>query len=146
MTHDEMAAFFDRYMRAFEREDIDALLECYGPNCEITSPMFPSVRGTASIEASFQDVFRAFGDLTLRIDDVIVETQAGDGAVKAAVVVTAHARHKGEIFGLPGSGRRVETQMVFVFRVKDQRITSERRLYDFTGLLVQLGVLRTKHV
>ena len=146
MTHDEFRTFLESYMRAFEREDLDALLDCYAPTCEITSPMFPSVRGTTGIEVSFQDVFRAFGNLTLQVDDMIVDTQADDGVAKAAVMVTSHASHKGEIFGLPGSGRRIETQIVFVFRLKDHRITAERRLYDFTGLLVQLGVLRTKHI
>jgi steroid delta-isomerase-like uncharacterized protein len=146
MTHEAIAALFDTYARAWERQDIDALVECYAPNCEITSPMFPSVRGVAGVEAAFQDVFRAFGDVTFQIDDLIVDTQSDGGGVKAVLVVTSHARHKGEIFGLSGSGRRIETQMVFVFRLKDNRITSERRMYDFTGLLVQLGVLRTKHV
>jgi len=146
MTRDEIRAFFDTYARAWERQDIDALVDCYAADCEITSPMFPSVRGAAGAEAAFQDVFRAFADLTFRIDDLIVDTQAEGGGVKAVLVVTTHARHTGEIFGLAGSGRRIETQMVFVFRVKDNRIMSERRLYDFTGLLVQLGVLRTKHV
>ena len=146
MTQDQTRAFFDAYARAWERQDIDALVDCYAPTCEITSPMFPSVRGAAAVEAAFQDVFRAFGDVTFQIDDLIVDTQGEAGTVKAVLIVTSHATHKGDIFGLPGSGRRIETQMVFVFRLKDNRITSERRLYDFTGVLVQLGVLRTKHV
>ena len=146
MTHDEIRAFFETYTRAWERQDIDALVDCYATNCEITSPMFPSVRDAAGVERAFQDLFHTFGDLSFQIDDLIVESPAEGGGVKAVLVVTSQATHKGEIFGLPGSGRRIETPIVFVFRLKDNHITSERRLYDFTGVLVQLGVLRTKHV
>jgi len=34
--------------------------------------------------------------------------------------------------------------MVFVCRVADGFVTHERRIYDFTGMLVQLGVLKAK--
>ena len=33
---------------------------------------------------------------------------------------------------------------VLVFELRDGKITHERRLYDFTGLLVQVGVLKAK--
>ena len=146
MTHTEIRSFLDRYVKAWERQDIDALVDCYTADAEIVSPMFLTKRGEAQIEASFQDVFRAFDELTLTIEDVVIDTDSESGAVRAVIVVTSHARHRGEIFGLPGSGRRVETQMMFSFRFAGERIASERRLYDFTGLLVQLGVLRTKPV
>ena len=34
--------------------------------------------------------------------------------------------------------------MVFLFEFQDGRIVRERRIYDFTGLLVQIGVLSAK--
>jgi hypothetical protein len=34
--------------------------------------------------------------------------------------------------------------MVFFFIVKDGKIQQERRVYDFTGLMIQLGVLKAK--
>jgi hypothetical protein len=33
---------------------------------------------------------------------------------------------------------------VRIFEMKDDRIAYERRYYDFTGLLIQLGILRGK--
>jgi hypothetical protein len=46
--------------------------------------------------------------------------------------------------GLPGSGRAFDIEGVRVFEMKDGLIAHERRYYDFTGLLIQLGVLRGK--
>jgi hypothetical protein len=34
--------------------------------------------------------------------------------------------------------------MVFLYTVKDGQILHERRIYDFTGMLVQIGVLKAK--
>ena len=146
MTHDEIRRFLERYLHAWERQDIDALIDCYTPDAEIVSPMFHTKRGESEIEASFQDVFKIFGDVSMQIDDVVIDTQPEAGEVRAVLIMTSHATHRGEIFGLAGSGRRVETQMMFAFRFAGDRIASERRLYDFTGVLVQLGVLKAKHV
>jgi SnoaL-like polyketide cyclase len=49
-----------------------------------------------------------------------------------------------EFMGLPGSGRAFDIEGVRVFEMKDGLIDFERRYYDFTGLLIQLGVLRGK--
>jgi hypothetical protein len=35
-------------------------------------------------------------------------------------------------------------QGVLLFEMRDGKIINERRLYDFTSLLVQIGVLKTK--
>jgi len=34
--------------------------------------------------------------------------------------------------------------MVFLVDIKDGKIQHERRVYDFTGLMIQLGVLKAK--
>jgi hypothetical protein len=36
--------------------------------------------------------------------------------------------------------------MVFVYELKDGKIVHERRIYDFTGLLIQIGVLKVKPI
>jgi hypothetical protein len=35
---------------------------------------------------------------------------------------------------------------VFFYRLENGRIVHERRIYDFTGLLLQIGVLKAKPV
>jgi hypothetical protein len=55
-----------------------------------------------------------------------------------------HATHVHEFMGLPGSGRKVDIQGMRLMKMRDGLIAYERRYYDFTGLLIQLGVLRGK--
>ena len=52
--------------------------------------------------------------------------------------------HAGDFFGLPASGRHVQAVCAFVYTLKDNQIVHERRILDFTGVLVQVGVLRAK--
>ena len=46
--------------------------------------------------------------------------------------------------GIPPSGKIFRFSMVFVLDLRNGRIIRDRRIYDFTGWLVQLGVLRAK--
>ena len=52
--------------------------------------------------------------------------------------------HAGNIFGMPGSGKRIERTIAYFFTFRGGLIEKERRLYDFTSMLMQLGVLKAK--
>ena len=55
------------------------------------------------------------------------------------------ATHVNEFFGMPGTNRHIEFRMARLIEMDDQGlIKNERRIYDFTGLLVQVGILRAK--
>jgi predicted ester cyclase len=65
----------------------------------------------------------------------------GNRAMQACKV---RATQKGDFMGIPGSGKRVEFDCVLIYDIEDGMIVRERRVYDFTGMLIQLGVLRSK--
>jgi hypothetical protein len=46
--------------------------------------------------------------------------------------------------GLPPTGKPFRIPLVFLGTIKDHRIAEARTLYDFTGLLVQVGILKAK--
>jgi hypothetical protein len=48
--------------------------------------------------------------------------------------------------GVPPTGKPFRVPMVLVNTLKNGQIVHERRIYDFTGLLVQIGVLKAKPV
>ena len=56
----------------------------------------------------------------------------------------ASGTHQGEFLGLPGTGKWVEFRAVFLLTLADDHIVHERRVYDFTGLLIKLGILKVK--
>ena len=65
---------------------------------------------------------------------------------RVALVFRIVATHRGEFLGLPETGKRVEFGGTFLLRIADGEIQHERRVYDFSGLLIKLGVLKVKPV
>ena len=82
----------------------------------------------------------AFPDVVWQQEEVVID---GDRAVVLAKMIGTHA---GEFFGLPAAGRHVEVEVSIVVRIEGGLVATERRIYDFTGLLVQTGVLKAKPV
>jgi steroid delta-isomerase-like uncharacterized protein len=143
MTSDEIRAFVERYLDLWEREDVSALVKCYTDDSVVKSPMFQTIQGRVAIEASFRKLFIAFGDWVIEADDIVID---GGSDERAVFLFTAEVTHRGEIFGMPGTGRRVENTAAHFLRFENGLIAADRRLYDFTGFLVQLGVLKAKAV
>jgi steroid delta-isomerase-like uncharacterized protein len=129
-------------VKAWAVKDIEALLGCYDEQAELTSPLLHTQRGIEAIERVHQDLFLAFSEVTTEVHDVVIDTVAQ----RAVLVFTIHATQRGEFLGFPASGRRMANQSAYVFHFKDHRIISERRLYDYGGFLMQLGILKAKSV
>ena len=52
--------------------------------------------------------------------------------------------HRKPFATIPASGRPMEIRGVFVMTFRDGRIVHEKRYYDSTSLLVQIGVIKPK--
>jgi predicted ester cyclase len=50
----------------------------------------------------------------------------------------------GGFLNLPPTGKAFRVPLVLLCRVADNKIVHERRIYDFTGMLIQIGVLKAK--
>jgi steroid delta-isomerase-like uncharacterized protein len=141
MTSDEIRGLLDDFVQAWQRQDVKALGACYAEDCVVVSPIFHTLNGRGQVEQSFKDLFRAFENQTLRVDDIVISCGPPDRAV---LVCTLQPKHVGEIFGMPPSGKRIDRTIAYVQSIADRRITRETRIYDFTSMLMQLGVLRVK--
>lgn len=138
MTRDEVMACLMERRRYWSARDVAGLVRTHAPDGEIESPMFGTVRGHAEIERAYRKLFAVFEDMTFDDAEPLID---GDRAVQP---FRARATHNREVFGMPPSGRRFEVQGALFFEFADGRIARERRLYDFTALLVQLGVFKPK--
>jgi hypothetical protein len=138
MTRDAVLKLFARREQAWRDRDPEALAASHAEHGTVASPMFTTVRGRREILEAYRSLFRIFPDWTLTGEDLVID---GD---RVAQPFTTTATHVGEFMGLAGTGRRFTIQGVLVFRLEDGLIADERRIYDFTGLLVQIGILRTK--
>jgi steroid delta-isomerase-like uncharacterized protein len=138
MTREQIVALAGAMQRAWAQRDSAALAATHAEDSVVHSPMFGEVRGKADIERSYQALFRAFGDWTFEPQDLVID---GNRAVQ---VFTVSATHTSEMFGVEPTYRKFRIQGVLIFELRDGKIQTERRLYDFTSLLVQVGVLKAR--
>ncbi|HSC25821.1 MAG TPA: ester cyclase [Vicinamibacterales bacterium] len=138
MTRDEIFALFSRREAAWRNRDAAALAADHSPNGVVVSPTGGVLEGLIEIERIYRVWFVAFPDLQVTTEDLIVD---GDRAV---LLLRVTGSHSGEFFGMAPTGRRIEVSGAFIYRLQDGLIAHERRILDFTGLLVQVGVLRAK--
>lgn len=140
MTRDEIVAFFDRRRELYDDFDAAALAADYADDAVIDSPIAGVHTGRPAAEQALRAVFAAFLDRKMTTESLLID---GD---RVAQVVTIEGTNIGELMGLPPTGKPFRFTIVFLYELKDRRIVRERRIYDFTGLLVQIGVLKAKPV
>ena len=138
MTHDEIVAFFDRRQAAYENLDAKALAAGYADDCLVESPMAGAHKGRAAVEQVFRSVFDAFPDRKTRPESLVIDGN------RAAQTLSLEGTDIGGFMGLPATGKPFRVPAVFLFEFRNHQIVKERRIYDFTGLLVQIGVLKAK--
>ena len=139
MTRDEVVRWFEQWQSMSTRRDPVGLAALYASDCTVSSPIFGSLKGRAAVEESNRKLYAAFPDWNMRTDgDLIID---GDRIVQLFKVTATHA---GEFMGLPGTGRKAQIHGARIFRLDNGLIKEELRLYDFTLLLMQVGVLRGK--
>jgi uncharacterized protein (TIGR02246 family) len=138
MTRDEILALFARREAAWSGHDAHALAADHAPDGVVVSPTGGVLEGRIEIERIYRVWFVAFPDMHFITEDLLVD---GD---RAALLSRITGSHAGEFFGMAPTGRRIEVAATSFYRLERGLIAHERRILDFTGLLVQVGVLRAK--
>jgi steroid delta-isomerase-like uncharacterized protein len=138
MTREEIVAFFNRRQEAYDNLDAARLAADYSDDCIVESPTGGTHTGRAAAEKVLQTVFSAFVDLKVRRDRLIVDGH------HVAQVLSLEGTDLGGFLGLPATGKVFHVPGVFLYELHGSQIVRERRIYDFTGMLVQIGVLKAK--
>ena len=138
MTRDEILALIGRRTAAWVARDAAALAATHAPAGVVTSPTGGVLEGRDEIERIYRLWLTAFPDVVIEPIDLLID---GNRVVQIGRIV---ATHSGDFFGLAPTGRRFEVQVALLMTVQDGLVTDERRIYDFTGVLVQIGVLKAK--
>lgn len=139
MTRDEIVAFFQRREDLYNDFDAAALAADYADDAVIESPIAGVHTGLAA-EQALKTVFTAFLDRKMRTENLLID---GDLIVQ---VFAIEGTHIGEFLGLPPTGKPFRHTAVFIYELRNRLIVRERRIYDLTGLLVQIGVMKAKPV
>ena len=141
MTREEIVALFERVHHAMTARDAAALASLHAETSVMESRTAGgSVTGRSAIAQVYETWFRGFPDLVVTYDDLLVD---GD---RAAQLMTVSGTDTGGFLGLPPTGKPFRIPALWLWTVKDHLVVHSRPIYDFTGLLVQIGVLKTKPV
>jgi predicted ester cyclase len=138
VTRDDIHALLARREAAWRARDASALGALHDVNGVVVSPTGGVLEGRAEIERVYRVWFNAFADLATHVVTSLIDSD------RAVQVLQFSGTHTGEFFGLAATNRHVEVTVACVMTLRDDRIIEERRIYDFTGLLVQVGVLKAK--
>jgi predicted ester cyclase len=92
-----------------------------------------TVEGVANLTQLLRGFIGALPDLKASEQDVV----AADD--KVAVRFIVEATHKGNLFGIAATGRRVRWDAVDVYRLTDGMIVEEWAADDVTAILQQIG-------
>jgi steroid delta-isomerase-like uncharacterized protein len=138
MTREEISEFFARRDAAWQRHDSAALAADHTENGEVDSPLWGKVKGPSAILNTYTDFFSSFPDAQYFTEHLLID---GNKVVQFTEMT---GTQKGEFCGLPPTEKKFRMRCAFLFSFADGRIAYELRIYDFTGILVQLGVLKAK--
>lgn len=138
MTRDAILSLLDLRLSALQRRDLNALMELYADTCVVDSPLGGHASGHEAIRRVWHAWLGAFKDAEFTFEPPVID---GDRVAQLAMV---SGTDTGGFMGLPPTGKHFEMPLVLLYTVSNGRFQTERRIYDFTGLLVQLGVLKAK--
>lgn len=138
MTRQEIVSFLASRQAMWVARDTDGLARTHAADGTVDSPMFGALRGRTEIAESYRSLFTIFPDWEMTLHEALI-----DGP-RIAEPFSATATHVREFMGLAGTNRRFQIQGVRLYALAGNMIRQERRLYDFTALLIQIGVLRGK--
>jgi predicted ester cyclase len=138
MNRDDVVRFFDARQLDWRARNPEALALHHQENGTVVSPMFGALHGRAEIAEAYRRLFTTFPDWFFKNEELFV-----DGS-RVAQHFVATATHVGEFMGLPGTNRHGRLEGMLLITMKDGLIEHEHRLYDYSALLIQIGVLRSK--
>lgn len=121
--------YYDELWNAWRFELAAELVD---PEIHFRGSLGRMVEGMEGFLAYMKHVRAAFPDFHNSVEECIAE----EDRVVARLLYTG--THRGEIFGLPPTGRRIRYAGVGIFHLRDGRIAGAWVLGDLAGLLLQL--------
>ena len=141
MTRDHIVALFARRQQAWDRLDAAALAADFTDDATVESPLAGgSASGRDAIEKLYATYFAAFPDFKMEQELLLID---GDNV---AQLVQVTGTDSGGFMGMAPTRRKITFRCGLFHLMRDGQVTRERRVYDFTGLLIQVGLLKAKPV
>ena len=141
MTRSEISDMIARFQDSWNRRDVGALADFHTEDCVVDSPVAGGqARGREAIARSYEAFFHAFPDLTIKYDAPLIDGH------RVVLITRISGTDRGGFMGLQPTGRFVDFPCVLIYDLENGLIVRERRIYDFTGMAVQVGAIKAKPV
>jgi steroid delta-isomerase-like uncharacterized protein len=124
-----------RLFEAFNTGNLSVADEVLANNFVHREPTIGERRGPQGYKEIVTTYRTAFPDARMIIDEQIA---TGDTVVTRW---TATGTHKGNLFGIPPTGRQVTCAGVLISHLQNGKVVEEFEIYDTLGMMRQLGVV-----
>jgi steroid delta-isomerase-like uncharacterized protein len=136
MSTEEYKSTVNRFIdQGFNNKTPGAIEEFFSPALvdHALPPMLPP--GREGRKMFYSAFLSAFPDIHLHIDDLLAE---GDRTV---LRWSAHGTHKGELMGIPATGKTVNLTGIAIDRFENGQSVEHWEIFDQLGMMQQLGVI-----
>jgi steroid delta-isomerase-like uncharacterized protein len=131
MSAEENKLIVRRWLEAWNTNDLDAAEGLLRDDYVRHDANLPDIVGPQAERQFVATALAAFPDLRFEPQHLVAE----DDLVVSRL--TAQGTHRGELMGVPASGRRVDFHAVETFRLLDGKIAEQWVVMDVFGLLQQ---------
>ena len=138
MTRDDMLKLLDRRVKGLESRDADAVVADYAETAILESPLSGQSIGREAIRRATATFLEAFTDVSITHEDVLIDGN------RMASIFKFNGTHTGDLLGVHATGKRIVFRYVTLYTIEGTQIVHERRIYDFTGFLVKIGLLKAQ--
>ena len=136
MSVEENKAIAHRIVEEFlNTGDLDAVDRFFATDFINHNPARGITNDREGIKHYIASLYTAFPDLNTTIDDLIAE---GD---KVVCRVTTSGTHRGDLEGIPPTGKRMSVTNITIFRIANGKVFERWNVSDQLGILQQLGVI-----
>jgi ketosteroid isomerase-like protein len=126
---ESLPEFFARWLRTWVARDIPALLDFYADDCTVETPTMGTINGKQALEDAEKKLFINFHDIGF----VDTELMAAGNRLVVTATVTGTDLHG----TLTRPGAAIRFPAVLIWTTEHGRIIRERRLWDFSGFVLQ---------
>jgi len=136
MSEDENKALARRFIQVWAPGNLSVLDELAAPDITVIYPVLGEpVRGAAAFKQLLAHFHAACPDVEISVQEQIAE---GDKVVTRWSVC---GTHRGELLGVPPTGRPLSWTGITIHRLVGGRVMEERGEEDALGLMRQTGVM-----
>ena len=115
--------------------NFDVIDELIDANFVNHSPAYGVTTGLEGLKQYLRIMRSAFPDIKATIDDLIAEND------KVVVRMTGVGIHKGELAGIPATGKQVKIEQIGIFRLVGGKVVERWVISDRLSTMEQIGVI-----